>query len=80
MKTQEPRKLPNVINYEGKIWKVYNIPISDFHFLEITDQFGSVHIKINDEKANTKDIISFQLEKKSTMYNALIEILTELRE
>jgi hypothetical protein len=80
MKNKEPRKLPSIINYEGKIWKVYNIPIGECHWLEISDQCRSVHIKINDESTETKDILSFQLEKKSTMYNALIEILTELRE
>jgi len=80
MKTKEPRPLPSLITNEGKVWRDFHIPLGDVHWLEISDQCGSVHIKITDDSTDTKPILSFQLDKKAVAYNALIEILTELKE
>jgi hypothetical protein len=76
---KQPRPLPSIINYVGKVLKDFHIPLSDYHWLQISDQHDSVAITITDERTDTEDILSFDLCKNSTAYDAIIKILTELK-
>lgn len=78
-KDKEPRALPKNITYQGQVWRDYHIPLGEYHWLKISDQAGSVLFEIRDDRTDTKDILSFDLYKNSTAYEAIINILTELR-
>lgn len=79
MRDKEPRKLPSNIKNKGAIYREYHIPLEDYHWLKIVDQGDNVLFQIRDESTETKDIISFDIYKDSTAYNAIIKIFTELK-
>lgn len=79
-KTKEPKPFPKIVNYNGKVWKEFHVPVGDYHWLKISDQDDSVMISFRDESVNTKDILSFDLVKNATAYQAIIDIFTELKE